>query len=86
MEVFMEYLRINATIIKNGELIIKHNDLKKGNSVETIVFLKKVSELSEEYMTGKELANSEIIGMWSNRDINDATDYANELRKQISER
>ena len=37
-------------------------------------------------MTGKELAKSDFVGIWKDRDIEDSVDFVNELRGRIERR
>ena len=56
--------------------------------VNFIQFLRsKVSNTkAKRFLTGKELAESEIVGLWSNRKIGDSVEYARKLRQRAEQR
>ncbi len=41
---------------------------------------------TKHYLTGKELAQSELVGLWKDRNISDSVAYANDLRRQAQTR
>ena len=47
------------------------------------ISLKQTKNTRTHFLTGKELAQSEIVGLWSNRSMTDSVEYVNHLRKQI---
>jgi len=60
-------------------------DLEKDQKVELVV--QPVAGESKKYMTGRELAESEIVGMWADRtDITDSTEYVTQLRRRLERR
>ncbi|MEK7263232.1 MAG: DUF2281 domain-containing protein [Bacteroidota bacterium] len=48
--------------------------------------VKKTKPKNKKFLTGKELAQSEIVGLWSSRSIPDSVEYVNQLRKQAEQR
>ena len=60
-------------------------DLQKDQKVELTIQPLPAEE--KKYMTGAELARSEIVGMWEDRDdITDSTEFVNALRRKIERR
>lgn len=60
-------------------------DLPKDQEVE-IEILPRPAE-QPKYMTAGELAKSPIVGMWADREeIEDSTEFVNELRRKIDRR
>ncbi|MBS4028118.1 MAG: hypothetical protein KGZ58_05700 [Ignavibacteriales bacterium] len=46
------------------------------------ISLKQTKKTNIHFLTGKELAQSEIVGLWSEHSIPDSVEYVNQLRKQ----
>ena len=82
----MEAIKFSSTIFKNGELLLKDFNFKKGDMVESIIIFNDFKNNNNSYLTGKQLANSEVVGIWSDRNIKDSTVYANILRNQAEQR
>ncbi len=81
----MEAIRIQQTIIKKGELILKNLPIPKGQEVEVLLLFPPSIRPSR--MTAKDLLNSEILGLWKNRtDINDSLAFARQLREKAQKR
>ncbi len=60
-------------------------ELDKGQAVE--LKIKPLGADEKKCMTAGELAKSDIVGMWEDRkDINDSTEFVNEIRTRIGRR
>ena len=71
----------------DGKVLVPEEplDLQKDQKVELTI--RPLSNEEKKYMTGAELANSEIVGMWKDRqDIGDSTEFVNQLRRRIERR
>ena len=71
----------------DGKVLVPEEplDLQKDQKVELTI--QALSNEEKKYMTGAELANSEIVGMWKDReDIGDSTEFVNQLRRRIERR
>ena len=81
----MEAYRVQQTVRKNGELIIKDLPVQKGQQVEVLLLFTPPSKRPR--LTAKQLLNSELVGLWKDRtDITDNLDYARQLREQAQKR
>ncbi|GAI15203.1 unnamed protein product [marine sediment metagenome] len=76
--------------IVKEEKIENIKELMKIKKKKSSRFLKSVTEKNindGHFATGKELANSELVGIWKGReDIKDSVQYAKKLRKKILSR
>ena len=82
----MEAIRINKLVEKDGEISLKDLPVKKGQQVEMIILLKTPDKPKKRFMTARDLLNSDLIGMWKDRDIKDSVAYARQLREQAQNR
>lgn len=81
----MEAYRVQQTVRKNGELIIKDLPVQKGQQVEVLLLFTAPSKRPR--LTAKQLLDSELVGLWKDRtDITDSLDYAHQLREQAQKR
>lgn len=79
----METIHVHTVVEKDGELALSGLPLKAGQPVEVTV---KV-EAKTSVLTAKELAESEIVGLWADRkDIQDSAAFAEKLREQAQRR
>jgi len=83
----MEAIRMQQTIQKKGELIIRNLPVEKGQQVE-VLLLFTLSEVSKRpRLTARQLLHSDLIGLWKEReDIIDSAGYARQLREQAQRR
>ena len=82
----MKAIRLHRIIEKDGEITITGLPLKKGEEVEIILLLEP-SKKEKPYMTTKQLLDSELIGLWQDReDITDSATFARKLRVQAQRR
>ncbi|MDM8537410.1 hypothetical protein QUF70_11690 [Desulfobacterales bacterium HSG17] len=80
----MEALRIKSRLIKDGEIFIQNLPLNSGDEVEITVLF---SSIKEERSTAADLLNSDIVGLWENRnDIDDTPGFARKLRDKAQRR
>jgi hypothetical protein len=76
----MEAIRVQQTVKKSGELIIKNLPVQKVQQVEVLLLFTPPSKCPR--LTARQLLNSELIGLWKNRtDIADSLEYARQLRE-----
>ncbi len=81
----MEAYRVQQTVRKSGELIIKDLPVQKGQQVEVLLLFTPPSKRPR--LTAKQLLNSELVGLWKDRtDITDSLVYARQLREQAQKR
>ncbi len=81
----MEAIRVQQTVRKSGEVIIKDLPVQKGQQVEVLLLFTPISKRPR--LTAKQLLNSELIGLWKDRtDITDNLAYARQLREQAQNR
>ncbi len=79
----MEAIRIVQKIYKTGELTISNVPVEAGEEVEVLVLIPQ-RRTARPRLTAKELLESDIVGMWKDRDdIGESSDYARELRDQV---
>ncbi|MES2767051.1 MAG: hypothetical protein V4642_14345 [Bacteroidota bacterium] len=81
----MEAYRAYTTVLKNGEIVITGAPFKKGQKVEMIVLPQDESG-EKKFLTGKELAESEFIGIWKDKKIGDSAGFARKLRERAQNR
>ncbi len=82
---YLQALRLYLTVQKNGELMLTGLPCQKGQRVETILLFPAPTKTAKK-LTGKELAMSELVGLWKDRNITDSVAYAQELRHQAQTR
>jgi type III secretory pathway lipoprotein EscJ len=82
----MEAIKINKIIEKDGEISLKDLPVKKGQHVEMVILLKSSGKPKKRFMTARDLLNSDLIGMWKDRDIKDSVAYARQLREEAQTR
>jgi len=62
-------------------------NLETNQKVEITIQPLTAQEEEKKYITGEELAKSEIVGMWADRkDIKDNLEFARELRRRAGQR
>lgn len=83
----MEAIRMRQIIQKRGELTIRNLPIEQGQHVEILVLFTP-SELSKRpRLTARQLLESEIIGLWSEHQVDiDSVAYARQLREQAQRR
>ena len=85
-EKMMEAIRVFETVERDGEIAISGLPLKKGQSVEIIVFPND-ADTERPSLTVGQFRRSGLIGMWKDReDITDSAAYARRLRDQAQHR
>jgi hypothetical protein len=71
----------------DGKVIIPDEPLDLEKDQQLQVTIQPAPASAERYITGTELAHSDIVGMWKDReDIKDSTEFVNELRRRIERR
>ena len=81
----MKTLKFKSTVEKDGEIHITGLPYKKGEDIE-LVFISK-DESDKPFLTAKDLLDSDVIGMWEDRDdIESSTEYARLLRNKAQTR
>lgn len=77
----MEAIRLQKIIENDGEVFVSDLPFKRGEEVEIIFLADSKGKKKKRGLTGKELLNSGIVGMWKGRgDIEDSQEYARKLR------
>jgi len=83
----MEAIRLQATIEKDGEIVMTGLPYKKGQRVEMILLSETPIGLRRTTLTARRLLQSGFIGLWKDRqDIRDSTVYARVLREAAQRR
>lgn len=78
----MDAVRITSVIEKDGEIRLTGLPYKKGESVEAILL-----SSGRKPLTAGDLLNSEVVGMWADRDdIGDSVEFARKLRREAETR
>jgi hypothetical protein len=79
----MTSIHIRTRIEKDGEILLSGLPFHHGEEVEITV----QTDQDRHVLTARELANSEIVGLWENRtDVPDSPEYARQLREQAQVR
>ena len=82
----MEAVRVQQTMVKDGEIVVCDLPYKKGQSVEIIV-LSQIPPVRRPPLTVRQFRQSGLIGMWKDRDdIQDSSVYARQLRESAQRR
>ena len=82
----MEAIRINKLVEKDGEISLTNLPVKKGQHIEMVILFESPEKSKKKFMTARDLLNSDLIGMWKDRDIKDSVAYARQLREQAQNR
>ena len=82
----IQALRLYLTAQQDGQVTLTGLPCKKGQRVEAIVLIENLPETPKTYLTGQQLAQSEIVGLWKERNISDSVEYARQLRQEAQER
>lgn len=79
----MEAIRIQETIQKSGELILRGLPVEQGQEVEVLLLFNPLpAEVGKRKFTAQDLLQSNLIGLWKEReDITDSVIYARQLRQ-----
>lgn len=79
----MEAIRVQQTIQKRGELVIRNLPVEKGQQVEVLLLYSSSETTRRPRMTARQLLQSNLIGLWKERqDILDGPSYARQLREE----
>ena len=82
----MKAIHLYKEIEKDGEISVTGLPFKKGQHVEVILVPESSVEFKP-YLTAYQLLNSELIGLWKDReDIGDSAIYARKLREEAQSR
>ena len=81
----MEAIKINTTLKKDGELILKNLPLREGDSVEVMLLISNERN-KQSKSTASALLKSGIAGLWKNRGISDSLAFARQLRDSAQNR
>ncbi|MGC1377256.1 MAG: hypothetical protein WA821_13585 [Anaerolineales bacterium] len=81
-------IRQKVTIGRGGLISLRSRALKAGSTAEVIVLVdEEVQEPVKKPMTGKDLLDSGLVGLWADRtDIGDSLEFAQALRAQAERR
>ena len=83
---FMEVLRVEQVLGRDGELNVRGLPYKKGQRVEIIVLPQPIKRTRPRLTVGQ-FRQSGLIGVWKDRhDIQDSSAYARKLREQAQTR
>ena len=83
----MEAIRVQQTVQKRGELLIRNLPVEKGQQVEVLLLLNPTEAVERPRMTARQLLQSDLIGLWQDReDISDSVAYARQLREEAQRR
>jgi hypothetical protein len=83
----MAAVHIEKIIEKDGEISLTGLPFKKGERVELTLSSEPAETTARRFITARELLNSEIIGMWKDReDIGDSSEFARKLREKAQRR
>lgn len=83
----MEAIRVQQTVQKRGELLIRNLPVEKGQQVEVLLLLNPPEAVKRPHMTARQLLHSGLVGLWKERDdISDSSVYARQLREQAQRR
>jgi hypothetical protein len=83
----MQELHLQKVVEKSGELFLKDLPFKKGQNLDLIVFPHSAKTNGKKKLTAAELLNSELVGLWKNRnDIDDSVSFARTLREKAQKR
>lgn len=83
----VEAMRIEKTLEKDGEIVLKGLPYRKGEKVELIVLSGPSEQQEPRGMTAEDLLNSGLVGMWKDRkDIGDSSEFARKLRARVEKR
>lgn len=84
---FMEAVRVQQVVAKDGEVLVRGMPYKKGQVVEIIVLPQPMRTVPRLHLTVRQLRESGLIGLWKDRyDIRDSAAYARRLREQAQKR
>jgi len=84
---FMEAVRVQQVVAKDGEVLVRGIPYKKGQVVEIIVLPQPMRTAPRSHLTVRQLRQSGLIGLWKDRyDIRDSAAYARRLREQAQKR
>jgi hypothetical protein len=81
-------IKQKVTIGRGGSISLRSRALKAGSTAEVIVLVEEESqEPVKKTMTGKDLLNSGLVGLWADRtDIGDSLEFAQALRRKAEQR
>ena len=77
-------VEIRKTVVAHGgRLVLEDEAFHEGESFEVVA---QGSEAPKRTMTARDLLQSDLVGMWADReDIGDSVEYAQRLRRQVEE-
>ena len=82
---FMEAIKIEEVVKKDGEIKMSGLPLKKGQRVELIVLKEPYAEESTG-STARNLLKSSMVGLWKDRPIENSAIFARQLRDEAQDR
>lgn len=83
----MEAIKIEKTLEKDGEIVLKGLPYRKGQKVELIVLSGVSTETKPLGIPASELLKSGLVGLWKGReDIGDSSEFARKLRARVEKR
>ena len=82
---FMEAIKIEEVVKKDGEIKMSGLPLKKGQRVELIVLKEPYAEESTG-ATARNLLKSSMVGLWKDRPIENSAIFARQLRDEAQDR
>ena len=79
-------IRISTTMQEDGELHLSNLPFRRGQTLELVIDIDMVSQLSPTW-TAHQLLESSLVGLWADRiDLVDSVSYARSLREQAQRR
>ena len=76
----------SAVTITLDKQIVDPEIIRKALKMLEIMIEPIIPKKRKKYLTGKELANSDVVGIWEDRGITDSVEYVNKLRRKIQRR
>jgi len=79
-------IRISTTMQEDGELHLSNLPFRRGQTLELVIDIDMVSQLSPTW-TAQQLLESSLVGLWADRiDLVESVSYARSLREQAQHR
>ncbi len=56
-------------MVKDGQIRLEGDQVLSDGAVVIVVIVKESAQRESEYLTGHELAQSELVGLWADREV-----------------